>query len=102
MSSPADRPSACRSRWRSSTIPVVTFLDEPTTGLDPRARRALWDVIGEINRDGTTVVLTTHYMEEAERLCDRVAVMDRGRIMALDTPRALITALGAEATVRFT
>jgi len=81
--------------------PVVTFLDEPTTGLDPRARRALWDVIGEINRDGTTVVLTTHYMEEAERLCDRVAVMDRGRIMALDVPRALITSLGAEATVRF-
>ena len=81
--------------------PVVTFLDEPTTGLDPRARRALWDVIGEINRDGTTVVLTTHYMEEAERLCDRVAVMDRGRMMALDVPRALITQLGAEATVRF-
>jgi ABC-2 type transport system ATP-binding protein len=81
--------------------PVVTFLDEPTTGLDPRARRALWEVIGEINRDGTTVVLTTHYMEEAERLCDRVAVMDRGRIMALDVPRALITQLGAEATVRF-
>ncbi len=81
--------------------PVVTFLDEPTTGLDPRARRALWDVIGEINRDGTTVVLTTHYMEEAERLCDRVAVMDRGRVMALDTPRALITQLGTEATVRF-
>ena len=81
--------------------PVVTFLDEPTTGLDPRARRALWDVIGEIHRDGTTVVLTTHYMEEAERLCDRVAVMDRGRIMALDVPRALITQLGAEATVRF-
>jgi len=81
--------------------PVVTFLDEPTTGLDPRARRALWDVIGEINRDGTTVVITTHYMEEAERLCDRVAVMDRGRIMALDVPRALITSLGAEAKVRF-
>ena len=81
--------------------PVVTFLDEPTTGLDPRARRALWEVIGEINRDGTTVVLTTHYMEEAEQLCDRVAVMDRGRMMALDVPRALITQLGAEATVRF-
>jgi len=81
--------------------PVVTFLDEPTTGLDPRARRALWDVIGEINRDGTTVVLTTHYMEEAEQLCDRVAVMDRGRIMALDVPRSLITSLGAEAKVRF-
>jgi ABC-2 type transport system ATP-binding protein len=81
--------------------PVVIFLDEPTTGLDPRARRALWDVIGEIHRDGTTVVLTTHYMEEAERLCDRVAVMDRGHIMALDAPRALITQLGAEATVQF-
>jgi ABC-2 type transport system ATP-binding protein len=61
----------------------------------------LWDVIGEIHRDGTTVVLTTHYMEEAERLCDRVAVMDRGHIMALDAPRALITQLGAEATVQF-
>lgn len=82
--------------------PVVSFLDEPTTGLDPRARRALWEVIHEINRAGTTVVLTTHYMEEAERLCDRVAVMDRGQIRALDTPRALIHALGAEATVTFT
>lgn len=82
--------------------PVVTFLDEPTTGLDPRARRALWDVIREINRTGTTVVLTTHYMEEAERLCERVAVMDLGRIMALDTPRALINRLGAEATITFT
>jgi ABC-2 type transport system ATP-binding protein len=81
--------------------PVVTFLDEPTTGLDPRARRALWGVIGEINNDGTTVVLTTHYMEEAERLCDRVAVMDLGRIMALDVPRVLITQVGAEATLRF-
>jgi ABC-2 type transport system ATP-binding protein len=82
--------------------PVVSFLDEPTTGLDPRARRSLWEVIQDIQRSGTTVVLTTHYMEEAERLCDRVAVMDRGRIMALDTPRALIHGLGAEATVTFT
>jgi len=82
--------------------PVVSFLDEPTTGLDPRARRALWDVIQDIRRSGTTVVLTTHYMEEAERLCDRVAVMDQGRIMALDTPLALIHQLGAEATVTFT
>jgi len=81
--------------------PVVTFLDEPTTGLDPRARRALWEVIGEISRDDTTVVLTTHYMEEAEHLCDRVAVMDLGSIMALDVPRVLITQLGAEATLRF-
>jgi len=81
--------------------PIVTILDEPTTGLDPRARRALWDVIKEINRDGTTVVLTTHYMEEAERLCDRVAVMDLGHIKALDAPRSLINALGAEATISF-
>jgi ABC-2 type transport system ATP-binding protein len=82
--------------------PVVTFLDEPTTGLDPRARRALWEVIEQISHAGTTVVLTTHYMEEAERLCDRVAVMDRGRIMALDMPRVLINSLGAEATITFT
>jgi ABC-2 type transport system ATP-binding protein len=82
--------------------PVVTFLDEPTTGLDPRARRALWDVIRAINGAGTTVVITTHYMEEAERLCDRVAVMDRGHVMALDTPRALVRALGADAHVTFT
>jgi ABC-2 type transport system ATP-binding protein len=82
--------------------PVVTFLDEPTTGLDPRARRALWDVIRAINEAGTTVVLTTHYMEEAERLCARVAVMDHGHVMALDTPRALVHALGADAHVTFT
>ena len=82
--------------------PVVTFLDEPTTGLDPRARRSLWGVIKQINDAGTTVVLTSHYMEEAERLCDRVAVMDLGHIVALDTPRALINDLGAEATVTFT
>lgn len=82
--------------------PVVTFLDEPTTGLDPRARRALWDVIRAINAAGTTVVLTTHYMEEAERLCARVAVMDHGHLMALDTPRALVRGLGADAHVTFT
>ena len=82
--------------------PVVTFLDEPTTGLDPRARRALWDVIRDINRAGTTVVLTSHYMEEAQRLCDRVAVMDQGHIMALDTPQALISQLGAQAHITFT
>jgi ABC-2 type transport system ATP-binding protein len=82
--------------------PVVTFLDEPTTGLDPRARRALWDVIRAINEAGTTVVLTTHYMEEAERLCARVAVMDHGHVMALDTPRALVRSLGADAHVTFT
>jgi ABC-2 type transport system ATP-binding protein len=82
--------------------PVVTFLDEPTTGLDPRARRALWDVIRAINEAGTTVVLTTHYMEEAERLCERVAVMDHGHVMALDSPRQLVNQMGAEAHVTFT
>jgi ABC-2 type transport system ATP-binding protein len=73
--------------------PEVVFLDEPTTGLDPQARRNLWDVVREIDADGKTVVLTTHYMEEAEELCDRVAIIDRGRIRALDTPLALIRSL---------
>jgi ABC-2 type transport system ATP-binding protein len=82
--------------------PVVTFLDEPTTGLDPRARRLLWDVIRAISEAGTTIVLTTHYMEEAERLCARVAVMDHGHVMALDTPRALVHSLGADAHITFT
>jgi ABC-2 type transport system ATP-binding protein len=80
--------------------PRVVFLDEPTTGLDPGARRDLWQMIRGIRADGTTVVLTTHYMEEAEVLCDRVAVMDRGRVIACDTPAALIASLGIEATVR--
>lgn len=70
--------------------PEVVFLDEPTTGLDPQARRNLWELITTINRDGKTVVLTTHYMEEAEVLCDRVAIIDRGIIQALDTPLGLI------------
>jgi ABC-2 type transport system ATP-binding protein len=79
--------------------PRVVFLDEPTTGLDPSARRDLWSVIREVRDAGTTVVLTTHYMEEAEVLCDRVAVMDRGKVIACDTPQALIGALGVEATI---
>ena len=70
--------------------PPIMFLDEPTTGLDPQARRNLWEIIAGFRREGRTVVLTTHYMEEAERLCDRVAIMDHGRIVALDAPRALI------------
>lgn len=70
--------------------PALVFLDEPTTGLDPQARRNLWEVIEDIRQEGRTVVLTTHYMEEAQRLCDRVAIMDHGRIVALDTPRGLI------------
>ncbi len=70
--------------------PQVLFLDEPTTGLDPQARRNLWDLIGVIRKRGITVILTTHYMDEAELLCDRVAVMDDGKIIALDTPKNLI------------
>lgn len=80
--------------------PRIAFLDEPTTGLDPSARRILWQTVREIREAGATVVLTTHYMEEAEQLCDRIAIMDRGRVVACDTPRALIRDLGAEATVR--
>lgn len=70
--------------------PKVLFLDEPTTGLDPQARRNLWELIESIKKQGITIVLTTHYMEEAELLCDRVAIMDAGEIIALDTPRNLI------------
>jgi ABC-2 type transport system ATP-binding protein len=73
--------------------PRVLFLDEPTTGLDPQARRHLWELVRRLRDRGHTVVLTTHYMEEAEELCDRVAIMDRGRIVALDTPQHLIDAL---------
>ena len=73
--------------------PRILFLDEPTTGLDPQARRHMWELIRGIRRDGRTVVLTTHYMEEAEELCERVAIMDGGRIVALDTPDALIAGL---------
>jgi ABC-2 type transport system ATP-binding protein len=70
--------------------PHVVFLDEPTTGLDPQARRALWDMILSLKASGTTVLLTTHYMEEAEQLCDRVAIVDRGKIVEMDSPAALI------------
>ncbi|TMB57693.1 MAG: ABC transporter ATP-binding protein [Chloroflexi bacterium] len=73
--------------------PRVLFLDEPTTGLDPQARRHLWGLVGQIKSRGHTVVLTTHYLEEAEELCDRVAIMDGGRIVALDRPQGLIDAL---------
>lgn len=70
--------------------PKVFFLDEPTTGLDPQARRNLWDLVRDIQKRGVTVIMTTHYMDEAELLCDRVAVMDSGKIIALDTPKNLI------------
>ena len=73
--------------------PKLFFLDEPTTGLDPQARRRLWDLIAKVKKRGVTVILTTHYMEEAEILCDRVAIMDEGKIVALDTPQALVKQL---------
>jgi ABC-2 type transport system ATP-binding protein len=75
--------------------PKIIFLDEPTTGLDPQARRNLWDLIKEVRQRGTTVMLTTHYMDEAEELCERVAIVDSGSIMTLDTPNALIDKLVA-------
>ncbi len=81
--------------------PDLLFLDEPTTGLDPQARRQLWDLIDAFKRHGRTIVLTTHYMEEAERLCDRVAIVDRGAIIAEGTPRALIASIGVEHVVEF-
>jgi ABC-2 type transport system ATP-binding protein len=79
--------------------PSVLFLDEPTAGLDPQSRLALWDLLGELHRDGQTILLTTHYMEEADRLCQRVAIMDHGRILALDTPAALKQSVGADTVV---
>ena len=82
--------------------PTITFLDEPTTGLDPHARRNLWQTILDVRAAGTTVVLTTHYMEEAEILCDRIAVMDNGRVIACDTPEGLIRALPQDAVVSAT
>ncbi|MEI2777924.1 MAG: ABC transporter ATP-binding protein [Tetrasphaera sp.] len=75
--------------------PQVVFLDEPTAALDPQARRNLWDVLRRINDEGRTVVLTTHYMDEAEILCDEIAIIDHGKILTTDTPRNLITGLGA-------
>lgn len=76
--------------------PKVFFMDEPTTGLDPQARRNLWDLVQHIRDKGVTVVITTHYMDEAELLCDRVAIMDKGHIIALDTPKNLIKQLLAK------
>ena len=81
--------------------PELLFLDEPTTGLDPQARRHLWDLVDELKRAGRTIILTTHYMDEAERLCDRVAIIDRGRVIALGTPKELIATVGGEDIVEF-
>jgi ABC-2 type transport system ATP-binding protein len=75
--------------------PELVFLDEPTAALDPQARRNLWDLLASINEAGRTVVLTTHYMDEAETLCDRVAIMDRGRVLRFDTPAKLVRGLDA-------
>ena len=82
--------------------PELLFLDEPTTGLDPQSRRQLWDIIREFREAGRTVLLTTHYMDEAERLCDRVAIVDHGKVIALGTPRELIASLGGEHVIEFT
>ena len=81
--------------------PELLFLDEPTTGLDPQARRHLWDLVDELKRAGRTIILTTHYMDEAERLCDRVAIMDHGKVIALGTPQQLIGTVGGEDIVEF-
>lgn len=79
--------------------PAVLFLDEPTAGLDPQGRLALWELLRELNAEGQTILLTTHYMEEADQLCDRVAIMDHGRILALDTPDELKRSVGADTIV---
>jgi ABC-2 type transport system ATP-binding protein len=82
--------------------PQLLMLDEPTTGLDPQSRRQLWDIIRELRGQGRTVLLTTHYMDEAERLCDRVAIVDQGQVIALGTPNELIARLGGQHVVEFT
>src|SRR5205823_9570547 len=79
--------------------PEIVFLDEPTAGLDPQSRIALWEILTELHGGGQTILLTTHYMEEADQLCDRVAIMDHGRILALDTPERLKRSVGAGAAV---
>jgi ABC-2 type transport system ATP-binding protein len=81
--------------------PELIFLDEPTTGLDPQSRRQLWDIIRELGARGRTILLTTHYMEEAERLCDRVAIVDQGRVIALGSPAELIAQLGGDHVIEF-
>jgi len=81
--------------------PELLFLDEPTTGLDPQARRQLWELIDRFKLDGRTILLTTHYMDEAERLCERVAIMDHGKTIALGTPRELIKSIGVEHMLEF-
>jgi ABC-2 type transport system ATP-binding protein len=79
--------------------PDILFLDEPTAGLDPQSRIALWEILAELHTEGQTILLTTHYMEEADQLCDRLAIMDHGRILALDTPAQLKASVGADSIV---
>src|SRR5262249_9658984 len=81
--------------------PDLVFLDEPTTGLDPQSRRQLWDILRAFRSQGRTILLTTHYMDEAERLCDRVAIVDHGRVIALGSPQELIARLGGEHLIEF-
>ncbi|MFX3674872.1 MAG: ABC transporter ATP-binding protein [Paenisporosarcina sp.] len=81
--------------------PWIIFLDEPTTGLDPQARRTLWDIVLKLKEKGKTTVLTTHYMDEAHVLCDRIAIMDQGKLIALDTPTNLVKSLQSESAVEF-
>jgi ABC-2 type transport system ATP-binding protein len=81
--------------------PELLFLDEPTTGLDPQARRQLWEQIEQFKQEGRTILLTTHYMDEAERLCERVAIMDHGQVIAQGTPRELVASIGADQVVEF-
>src|SRR3989442_221271 len=81
--------------------PDLLSLDEPTTGLDPQSRRQIWEIIRDLRRRGRTILLTTHYMDEAERLCDRVAVVDHGRVIALGTPSGLIASLKGDHVVEF-
>jgi ABC-2 type transport system ATP-binding protein len=82
--------------------PAILFLDEPTAGLDPQSRIAMWEILGELHDEGQTILLTTHYMEEADQLCDRVAIMDHGHLLALDTPDALKRSVAADTEVRVT
>jgi ABC-2 type transport system ATP-binding protein len=79
--------------------PSVLFLDEPTAGLDPQSRIALWDILGKLHAEGQTILLTTHYMEEADSVCDRIAIMDHGRILAMDTPKNLKGSVGADSII---
>jgi len=81
--------------------PDFLFLDEPTTGLDPQSRRSLWDVVLDFKSRGGTILLTTHYMDEAEKLCDRIAIVDHGKRIALGTPRELIASLGGDEVIDF-